>query len=255
MNNFNKYSKYYDLFYEDKDYKKEAEFLIELANNFNVNTNNILDLGCGTGLHATEFAKKGFNVLGIDLSKEMVNKANEIRLSKDKDVQSKLKYMCGDIRNFQLDEKFDVIFSLFHVVSYINNNNDLLGALDSIKSHLNEGGIFIFDFWYGPAVLWQRPSNRSKEIIKDNLTIKRANTSEINFNESVVDVNYDIEIKDENGNILDKLNELHQMRYLFLNELDLAARLSGMSLVDSGEWLTKNKPSNETWAAYCILQN
>tara|TARA_B100000886_G_C20421374_1_gene491771 strand:- start:1080 stop:1847 length:768 start_codon:yes stop_codon:yes gene_type:complete len=254
MTNFKKYSHYYDLFYEEKNYKEEVNFLVDKTDHFKVNRDEVLDLGCGTGMHAIEFAKLGSNVIGIDLSQDMINKANEVKLDLDKDLQGKLSFSKGDIRNFKLQKKFDVIFSLFHVVSYIKNNNDLLQALSTIYKHLNNGGIFIFDYWYGPSVLWQKPSKRSKSISKDSYLVTRNAVPEIHFNKSIVDVNYQISINDKDGNILDKVNELHEMRYYFLNEIDLAAKISGLKLVQSGEWLTSREPSNDTWAIYSILQ-
>ena len=254
MSNFNKYSKYYDLFYEDKDYTNEVKFLLSLAKKNNIDTESILDLGCGTGMHAIDFALNGSNVHGIDLSEPMLEKANALKDSLNEKISTKITYSQGDIRNFKLDTKFDIVFSLFHVVSYLQNNDDTLNAFKSIYDHLNDGGIFIFDYWYGPGVLWQRPSIRSKEIKKDKYIITRDATPVMHFNQSIVDVNYEINIKDTEGNLIDRVKELHEMRYLFKNEIDLLARIAGLQLIESGEWLTANSLSQDCWTAYSILK-
>ena len=254
MSNFNEYSKYYDLFYEDKNYSKEVNFLLALAKKHDIDTSNILDLGCGTGMHAINFASNGSLVHGIDYSKTMIEGANILKDNLSKDISSKINYSQGDIRDFKLHTKFDIIFSLFHVVSYLKHNNDILRAFKCIYDHLNDGGIFIFDYWYGPGVLWQRPSIRTKEIKKDDLTITRHANPIIHFNHSIVDVNYDIKIKENNGKLIDQVKELHEMRYLFKNEIDFAARLTGLELIESGEWLTANSLSEDCWTAYSILK-
>ena len=73
---FDAYAAYYDLLYQDKNYPKEAKYVSRLLDESGINRGEILELGSGTGKHAEEFAKMGFSVHGIDLSPEMVQKAN-----------------------------------------------------------------------------------------------------------------------------------------------------------------------------------
>ena len=74
---FNYYAVYYDLLYKEKDYKAETEYVGRLLEEKGFTTGSILELGCGTGKHAEQFAKIGYSVHGIDLSSEMIKKANK----------------------------------------------------------------------------------------------------------------------------------------------------------------------------------
>ena len=65
---FETYSQYYDLLYKDKDYKAETDYIISLIKEYHSNTDTILELGCGTGMHASILAENGYKVEGIDLS-------------------------------------------------------------------------------------------------------------------------------------------------------------------------------------------
>ena len=76
MERFQDYAYYYNAFYKDKNYKKEAETVERLFKNRNSGEqNSILNLGCGTGRHDIEFAKMGYSVKGIDLSSQMIEVA------------------------------------------------------------------------------------------------------------------------------------------------------------------------------------
>jgi len=72
MSVFNKYSRYYNLLYRDKDYAGEADYVHELIRKYSPDAKSLLDLGCGTGRHAFPLAKKGYSVTGVDISEEML---------------------------------------------------------------------------------------------------------------------------------------------------------------------------------------
>jgi len=118
MTVFNKYARYYDLLYRDKDYAEEANFIRCLIQKHAPNAKSILELGCGTGKHAELLSKMGYKILGIDMSCEMLEAANR-RLGDLKENQAaRLSFDCGDIRTYRTERCFDVVVSLFHVMSY-----------------------------------------------------------------------------------------------------------------------------------------
>ena len=141
MNQFgNLYSQYYDLFYSDKDYSAEVDYINSLIQANNKNINSLLDMGCGTGKHAELFCNKGYTVHGIDLSEDMLKIAENRRIGKE----NKLSFSHSNIQNLSLNKKFDVVVSLFHVMSYQNSNSELFKAFEVAKKHLKDDGIFIF---------------------------------------------------------------------------------------------------------------
>ena len=74
---FDLYSRYYNLLYQDKNYEGEVEYVYDKLKNYLPNINQILELGTGTGIHASLLQKKGLSVTGIELSDEMAQQARE----------------------------------------------------------------------------------------------------------------------------------------------------------------------------------
>lgn len=170
MNQFGDlYSQYYDLLYSDKDYISEVKYVDSLIKANGKNTKTLLDMGCGTGKHAELFCDMGYEVHGIDLSKGMLKIAENRRKNKG----DSLSFSQSNIQNLSLNKKFDVVISLFHVMSYQNSNSELIKAFEVAKNHLNNDGIFVFDFWYGPAVLTDLPTTRVKRLENENIKVTR----------------------------------------------------------------------------------
>jgi SAM-dependent methyltransferase len=250
MNVFNHYARYYDLLYRDKDYSGEAEFIDRLIQTYASNTQNILELGCGTGGHAVFLAQKGYQIHGVDFSQEMLKEATNRLDQLPSKLASRLKFDYGDIRQVRLNQTFDVVIALFHVISYQTTNEDLLAALATVKEHLTPGGLFIFDVWYGPAVLTEKPVVRVKRLENEEILVTRIAEPVMHPNENLVDVNYQIIIRDKISNVVEELHETHHMRYLFKPEINLLLNEFGFKLVDSREWITGREAGFNTWGVY-----
>lgn len=247
MSHFKEYSKYYNLLYKDKDYKTETDYIDKLLKRYTLNSNYLLDIGCGTGKHAALMSDKGYKVYGIDLSETMLSEAND-------SFGKKISFSKGDIRDFKLDKSFDVITSLFHVMSYQTKNDDLYNSFDSVYNHLNENGYFIFDCWYGPGVLNDHPKVKVKRMSNDDVDVVRIAEPLFHPNESIVDVNFDITIKKKSDQSSINLTELHPMRYLFKNEIEMLCDIYKFKFIDYFAWLTFEKPSEKDWYVVFVLQ-
>lgn len=247
MSNFNKYSRYYDLLYKDKNYTSEAEYVLNLAKNYNKECNKFLELGCGTGNHAAVLCNKGFSVVGLERSEEMV------ALAKQKNI-SNFNPQVADITNFNINEKFDVALSLFHVISYLTDNEQLINCFNTVHQHLNINGIFIFDVWYSPAVYIQKPETRVKRISDEQIDVTRIAESTVYYNKNVVDVNYTIFIQDKATKITEVHHETHPMRHFSINEIKMLADFIGFDFVKAEEFLTANKTSENTWGVCMVLR-
>lgn len=247
MNVFIKYARYYDLLYSDKDYAEEANFIRCLVKKHTPNAKSILELGCGTGKHAEFLSMMGYKVLGIDMSSEMLEEANRRLDNLEEKQAARISFDCGDIRTYRTKRYFDVVVSLFHVMSYQTTNKDLNGTFETAKVHLKKGGIFIFDCWYGPAVLTDRPTVRIKRLEDDTIEVTRIAEPKIHENENIVEVNYHVFIKNKVTGIVEELREIHRMRYLFKPEIDLLFDQVGFEFVDSVEWVTGREPGFNVW--------
>lgn len=197
---FNKYAKYYNTLYNDKDYESEC---IEIDNiikkHLKKDNISIVDLGCGSGRHAKIFKKMGYDVVGIDKSGEMIQLAK-----KDNNIN----FSVGDITNFELEKKVDVAVSLFHVVSYLITDKELDDFFDNVIKNTTDDALLIFDVWCGHGVLTEKPEVRKKYV--DNITKTVIPT--VNLENQTVNMKITVEDKD-------KIEETHTMRYFFPREL------------------------------------
>lgn len=241
--NFNLYSKYYNLLYKGKEYKEEANYISECIKRYSPNARTILEFGSGTGGHGLILQKMGYDIYGIEKSKAMVEEA----------IASG--YTCEkvDIVNFELKRKFDSVISLFHVISYINDNRSLEKVFRNASKHLESHGLFIFDVWYSPAVYYQKPETRIKKVENEEVSVIRMAEPVIHLNRNVVDVNYSILVKEKKSNKWIDFQEKHSMRHFSIPEVEFLAEITGFKLVKAEEFLTGNEPSEHTWGVNFIL--
>jgi SAM-dependent methyltransferase len=250
--NFAAYSEYYDFLYSDKDYKAESDYALGLiAAHSSSRSGSILELGCGTGAHAELFAEMGWSVHGIDLSPYMIERA--YKRAEGSPQAAKLKFEQGDVRTFRRDECFDAVVSLFHVASYQTSNADLEGMFETAARHLKPGGIFLFDFWYGPAVLTERPAVRVKRFTNEQVSITRIAEPILEDHKNVVEVQYSISVRkgmEAHGEIFEK----HRMRYLFLPELEAMLERHGFTLEGTTEWMSGRAVSLNSWSVCAMAK-
>jgi len=244
------YSQYYDLLYQDKDYLGEVEYINKLIGNYKDDALTVLDLGCGTGKHAELFCNSGYHVHGIDLSADMLAIAEQRRLGKE----DRVSFTHSNIQDLTLNQKFDAVISLFHVISYQSSNQELVQAFQVAKNHLSENGILIFDFWYGPAVLTDLPTTRVKRLENESIKVTRLAEPVIHAQENVVDVNYTVFIQDKKTQEVIEKKELHKMRYLFDPELELICEQVGFDVLNKFKWMSQESPSLDSWNVVWILR-
>lgn len=242
---FSAYSRYYDLLYRDKDYVGEADYIQRLLARHGIAQGNLLEFGSGTGKHGRLLAKRGFQVHGIERSAEMVAQA----------IQGE-GFTCqqDDVCSVQMARSFDAVLSLFHVVSYQISNCNVQAVFARAAEHLSRGGLFVFDFWYSPAVYAQRPVVRVKRMADDALEITRIAEPTLYPNDNRVDVNYTIFAKDLTSGTLQTLSETHPMRHFSLPEIDLLAQTNGFMRIATEEFLTGKLASECTWGVCVILK-
>lgn len=252
MQVFANYARYYNLLYRDKDYAAEAQFVHQLLQTHAPGTKSLLELGCGTGTHAALLAAEGYEIYGVDLSADMLKQAEKRLLNLQPEVASKLKFSQGDIRTVRLDRKFDAVISLFHVFSYQTTNQDLQAAFETAKTHLKPGGTLIFDCWYGPAVLSDRPTVRVKRLEDEKIIVTRIAEPVLHPNENLVDVNYQVFVKTKDSGVVEELQETHTMRYLFKPEINDYLENTEIKLITQGEWITDRDAGLNTWNVYFI---
>lgn len=249
---FDAYARYYDLLYHDKDYITEADYVASHIRKHAPNAKRILEMGCGTGAHAVHLVRTGFAVHGVDLSDPMLIRAEARKASLPAKEAQNLTFTSGDVRSVRIGKGFDVVIALFHVISYQTGNADLEAAFASAAAHLNSGGLFLFDFWYGPAVLTQKTEVRVKRLDDEHVRVTRIAEPVMHVNENMVDVNYTVFIEVKETGKVERLQETHHMRYLFLPEIEKILNGCGFHLVTTQAWMTDCPLGCEHWAGFVV---
>jgi len=253
------YSDQYDLLYGEKNYEAECDVLEEIfRRNFDDEVETILDLGCGTGNHAIPLAQRGYQVTGVDFSPEMLaharTKAQEIVIDANSQVNEPLFYE-SNLRDFEIDTKFDVVLMMFAVLGYQLQNDHVLEALSVVKRYLRSGGLFVFDVWYGPAVLAIKPGDRIKVIKLGDGRLIRAASGSLDTFHHTAEVNYHLWCIDQNQ-VISETEENHRMRYFFPQELAFFLHQAGLELKGLTAFPNWETPaSEESWNVLGIARN
>ena len=125
----------YNRIFSRKDYAGEVNFIMKITCPKN---GNVLDFGCGTGNHLAEFSKRGYECIGIESSKKMIEIVKE--------TYPNLKILQKDMITYKLTSNFRIIYSLGTTVSYFTDF-EIAKLIPLIYSHLESNGYFIFDLW------------------------------------------------------------------------------------------------------------
>lgn len=132
----------YDALMEEVDYRGWAFHVTEILSKQGIGPPaRVLDLACGTGTATLLLAETGFDLIGLDLSKEML----EMARSKAEAKRAKIEWMLGDMRRFKLDGPVDAAISLFDSINYLTEEPELLDCFACVRKSLRPGGMFLFD--------------------------------------------------------------------------------------------------------------
>lgn len=250
MEVFDDYARYYDLLYRDKDYAGESAYIDGLIRHYAGGAKTILNLGCGSGKHDLYLSRSGYRLAGVDLSEKMLEAARAAAQG-----NPLLEYHHGDVRTIRLSRRFDVVVSLFHVISYQSTQDSLAEAFETARLHLDKRGLFIFDCWYGPGVLTDLPCVRVKELEDDATSITRIAQPAMLPEENRVDVHYRLFVRDKRSGKTSEVRETHRMRYLFLPEIALLLQNAGMALLNAHPSFTPaSQPSLATWSLTVVAR-
>lgn len=238
---FGDYSRYYDLLYRDKDYAGEARFVDGLLGATTA-ARSLLDVGCGTGAHAREFALLGWRVSGVDVSAGMIAIAQQ-RTPPEASVE----YVNARAADFLIDGCFSAAVSLFHVVSYQCEEDEAFRMFRNVRRHLEPGAKFLFDFWHGAGVALEPPRVRVRRIEDERLRVTRIAEPDCRPHECRIDVAYECIVEDRASGRVERLHELHRLRYFFLPELQFMLNRAGFSILETRAGLSELPLTAQSW--------
>ncbi len=247
------YSTYYDILYKDKDYKSETDFISDVLKKYSSGKGRkLLSLGCGTCNYELLLAKGGYEITGIDRSGEMLGIAVEkIKAAK---LESKIKLLEKDVRNFSFREEYDSCMAMFNIVGYQIKNEDFEKMLKNINYSLKKGGTFIFDCWYMPAVLKDMPTDRVKKVKTENGELVRLTKSLLDIKNNVIEINFDVMEKIKGKNF-GETKETHLVRYWSFPELKYFLTKAGFSVLKVCNFMDEaSEISSDNWNIFVVAR-
>ena len=189
----------------------------------------------------------------MDISEEMLSLANKRKKELPSEIANNLSFELGDARTIRTGKVYDVIISLFHVMSYQVSDSDLINTFDTAHIHLPQDGLFLFDFWYTPSVLSQKPEIRVKKLEDKHVKVIRIAEPVMHDSQNLVDVNFTVFVSEKSSGKIHQLSESHSMRYFSLSDLERHWKNYFKDCSTYG-WMTNSPPNTSTWAAFQKLK-
>ena len=208
---------YYDRVYHWKDYDEDIERLLGIIHTHGSSSGKLLlDVGCGTGAHIARLVDE-FDCTGIDDNEEM------IKIARMKVPVAS--FLRGNMLEFELDRRFDVVISMFGTIGYATSLGDLQRVMDNIASHLEEGGVAVLEpFISKDDYIPGHVAMTSYE--DDDVKISRVSTSTQDGHLCTFEMHYLI---GEKGKGVRYLLDTHTMRLYTPEELVAAMETTGLS--------------------------
>lgn len=139
MESYSDFAFVYDTFMDETPYEEWCDFIEKTFVEYGVPKELILDLGCGTGTLTRMLASRGYDMIGVDNSVEMLSIAREYE-------DENILYLLQDMREFELYGTVRAIISICDSVNYLLEDEDILDCFKLVNNYLDPGGIFLFDF-------------------------------------------------------------------------------------------------------------
>ena len=251
----------YDTFMDDTPYQEWADFLAQLIEKYGISKpvrdkeqgildserNLVLDLGCGTGTLTELLYQKGYDMIGVDLSQEMLN----IALEKKEKSGSEILYLCQDMRELDLFSTVGTVISACDCVNYLLEDDEVTETFELVDNYLYPGGLFLFDF---------NTVYKYEQVIGDaTIAENRDDCSFIWENyyhekERVNEYDLTIFVKDKKEELFRRFTETHFQRGYTLEEMKGFVKKAGMEFVLALDADTHEEPVKTSERIYVLAR-
>ena len=187
-----------------------------------------------------ELARRGYEVVGIDISEGMINMAKE----KQKRQNLKAEFYLAPMQTFSLNRHFDVVICMFNAINYVTYEEELEKTFRNVHAHLNENGLFIFDFRNGIPSLKEYSPLRIRWFAKDDLRILRISENKLDSMEQLFYTTYTcLVFKKER--LIEEFQDKHTVRFMFPRETRYMLKQAGFEVLFMSRFLEPDKAADE----------
>lgn len=237
------FAQVYDTFMDNVPYEEWGEYLVSLLHRFGAETGLTAELGCGTGKMTRYLAARGYDMIGIDNSEDM------LAIARQQDSRGIL-YLLQDMREFELYGTVAAVVSICDSMNYITEDEDLLTVFRLVNNYLDPGGLFIFDMntmYKYSRLLGDRVFAENREdcaFIWENYYYEEEQINE-----------YDLSIfVREEGDRFRRFSELHCQRAYTQERVCQLLEEAGLELVQVYEAFTDHAPAPDSERIYFIAR-
>lgn len=236
MEAYTSFAEVYDQFMDNVPYREWADFLQEILQKEGISDGLVLDLGCGTGSMTEELAGRGYDMIGVDNSEDMLEIAMEKRQESGHDIL----YLLQDMQEFELYGTVRAVVSVCDSVNYVTEKEELEQVFRLVNNYLDPGGIFVFDFnteYKYREVLGDRTIAENREdssFIWDNYYYEEEHMNEYELTLFIQET--------DQKELYHKYQETHFQRAYTLEEIGELLERSGLHFVAAYEDYTKEAP-------------
>ncbi|MEK7434612.1 MAG: class I SAM-dependent methyltransferase [Cyanobacteriota bacterium] len=247
MNQYDTHSALYDALY--LGLKGEKEFYVSESLKIG---GNILELGCGTGRITIPIAQSGLDIVGIDNSEGLLKEANE-KVSKIKNLPGNVEFLYGDMRDFSLEKKFDLIIIPYRAFLHLHTPEDQKKTLRNIHNHLNENGKLIMNMFFPRIDVIDSSINTLGNAIKQVKTLENNGKKTIFYDSrtyssytQLIHQYFIAEELDENGIVTSKQYFPLTLRWVTKFEMEHLFELCNFKIENLYGWFDKRNLSDES---------
>jgi len=228
----------YDELMDDTPYEAWKKDIVSLFRAEGISEGLVLDLGCGTGTMTMLLAEEGYDMIGADLSMEML----EIARQKKEGTEYDILYLCQDMREFELYGTVAAVVCVCDSLNYLLELSEVEETFRLVNNYLDPGGIFIFDF---------NTVYKYREIIGDAVIAENRDKCSFiweNYYEEETGINeYALTIfVEEKEGLFRKFEEQHLQKGYELEEIKECLLRSGMEFVKAYDTETGKEPCGQT---------
>lgn len=245
-NSYRTFASVYDTFMNDVPYDEWGDYVHNLLQDYKIEDGLILELGCGTGALTEMLSAKGYDMIGLDNSEDMLEIAQEKKMESGSDIL----YLLQDMREFELYGTVRAVVSICDAMNYITEEDDLLTVFQLVNNYLDPGGIFLFDL----NTLYKYEKIMGDCTIAEN----REEGSFIweNYFDSESGINeYDLTLFiPENGDMYRKYEEVHYQKGYELETVKQLLEQAGLQFVTVYDAFTKEPQKPDSERIYVIAR-
>ena len=238
MSAYETFASVYDLFMEQVEYDEWLSHIHAVWEKYGIKPKTILDLGCGTGSVLLPLAKEGFDVIGVDLSLEMLTEADHKAMAEGVSVR----LACQDMTELDLGGQADCILSLCDCMNYLTEDGQLAAAFQRIAAHMKAESIFLFDM---------NTEYKFREVLGQNVFGSAEETAayiwenDYDEEEKINEYYVSFFIEQENG-LYERVEEYHYERAYTTEEVEQALQAAGMELLEITDGYCFAPPQEES---------